>query len=306
MGQQGICAESTLLRLKDGRQLCFQLFGAEGGSPAYFFHGFPGCRLQAELIHQQAEVEGICLVAFDRPGFGRSEYDPARTLAGISADVVELADHLGHSRFLAIGVSCGGAYALSCAHDLPDRISHVALFAGMGPMDIPEIRKGQLPILTAMFSLARVSPVFIVPMLAMDWLMFQTNPQRAVRMLGKMLTQPDQDLLKRDSAVADIFGRSLAEAYRQGLRGPMREAALIGRKRPYDLADISAPVTVYQPAHDRHVPVEMGKYIASSVQNGRFQLCESDGHLSVLMSKFSSFARDFLSSPNHSPQGRRP
>jgi len=94
--------------LSDGRLLAYQCYGQVDGRPLYFFHGFPGSRLQAALLHEQALAAGVCLVAPDRPGFGRSTPDPQRTISGWSADVAQLADHLGHERFGVLGVSCGG------------------------------------------------------------------------------------------------------------------------------------------------------------------------------------------------------
>lgn len=76
-----------LLTLDDGRALAFERFGDLAGDPVYFFHGFPGSRLQAALVAEQAKASGICLIAFDRPGFGQSTRQPARTICGIAEDV---------------------------------------------------------------------------------------------------------------------------------------------------------------------------------------------------------------------------
>ena len=37
----------------------------------------PGSRSQAALVAEQAKASGICLIAFDRPGFGQSTRQPA-------------------------------------------------------------------------------------------------------------------------------------------------------------------------------------------------------------------------------------
>jgi len=42
--------ETQSIVLKDGRELAYQCYGQTGGRPLYFFHGFPGCRLQASLV----------------------------------------------------------------------------------------------------------------------------------------------------------------------------------------------------------------------------------------------------------------
>ena len=81
----------------------------------------------------------------------------------------QLADHrCSWSRFGVLGISCGGAYALACAHELRERLDYIGLVAGMGPMDVPAIRREQHPALKVLFGLARIHPRLVAPMLRMD------------------------------------------------------------------------------------------------------------------------------------------
>jgi pimeloyl-ACP methyl ester carboxylesterase len=281
-------------QLADGRLLAYQCFGQPRGRPLYFFHGFPGCRLQALLLHAQALAADVCLVAADRPGFGRSTPAPSRRISDWAKDVAQLADHLGHRRFGVLGASCGGPYALACALPLQARLDYVGLLAGIGPMDVPAIRRGQLPLLSAMFALARVSPVLIVPLLSLDRMLFRSRPQRAVKVLAGMLTVPDQRLLATDPQVAAEFGASLAEAYHQGIGGAMREAELIGSKWGFALEDIRVPVHAYQGVQDRHVPPAMARYMAERIADCRLQVYADEGHLSVMVNRFGDCLQDFL------------
>jgi pimeloyl-ACP methyl ester carboxylesterase len=280
--------------LRDGRLLAYQCYGQADGRPLYFFHGFPGSRLQAALLHEQALAAGVCLVAPDRPGFGRSTPDPQRTISGWSADVAQLADHLGHERFGVLGVSCGGPYALACASAMPSRLDYVGLLAGIGPMNVPSIRQGQLPLLRLMFAAARISPLLIAPLLLLDYVMFRINPERAVRALAAMLTAPDRQLLASDPQGAAEFGASLAEAYHQGIGGAMREAQLIGCGPDFALEDITLPVHIYQSGVDRNVPPAMGRYLAEHIPGGRLHDYPEEGHLSVVVHGFRDCLRDFL------------
>jgi pimeloyl-ACP methyl ester carboxylesterase len=272
--------------LSDGRQLAFHLYGLPTGKPVYIFHGFPGSRIQAAFLHEKAEAAGICLISADRPGFGYSSPDKNRTLRSWAKDVEALADHLGHQQFAVIGISCGGTYALACAHQLPQRITRVILMAGMGPMDIPAIRKNQLPILTCMFALAKKHPLLASPLLVVDRILFRTVPNAAVKFISKMLPLPDQQLLQNNPDIARAFGASLAEAYRQGFSGVLREAHLIGIPRDFALDDIKVPVMVYQGGKDRHVPKEMGRFIAQSLPQSTLHFFPDEGHLSIVWNRF--------------------
>lgn len=282
------------ITLADGRRLALKCYGRPGGRPLYFFHGFPGCRLQAALVHEHAARAGALLIAADRPGFGQSSYAARRTIVGWADDVAQLADHLGHRRFGVVGVSCGGAYALACAHQMPARLEYVGLIAGIAPMNVASIRRDQSPLLTAMFALARLHPLLASPLLALDWLMFRSAPQRAVRALASMLTPPDQALLAADPRVRDAFAASLAEAYAHGITGALREAHVIGSPRGFALEEIRCAVHVYQGGSDRHVPPAMGRYLAATIPQSRLHFYPQEGHLSILVNRFGDCLRDFM------------
>lgn len=282
------------ITLADGRSLAYQLYGAPGGTPVYFLHGFPGSRTQAELVQQDAIAANVCLVSMDRPGFGRSDHDPKRTIESTCRDIIALADFLGHEKFAAVGVSCGGAYALGLACQYVTRVQHVGLMAGIGPMDARETVSRQLPILRTLFRLARTNQYLATPILAMDRLLFRTNPDRALKILSKLLSRPDRRVLRRSPDTARIFGNSLSEAYEQGLAGALREAHLIGSPRPYRLDEIRTPVEVFQGGMDYHVPFDMGCHIAENVRDGRMHYFPYEGHLSILPRAFSACLRKII------------
>jgi pimeloyl-ACP methyl ester carboxylesterase len=234
----------------------------------------------------------VALIAPDRPGFGNSSPNPrARSVDAAIGDVHDLADHLGLRRFGVIGVSCGGAYALASARLMPDRVSAVGLLAGIGPMDRREARDGQLPALRLLFALARVHPALALPMLALDALLFRADAERAVRALSSMLSAPDRALLASDADVRMHFGRSLADAYRQGPGAAAMEAMRIARHRSDTLDGIAQPVHVYRAGHDRHVPPAIGRFIASRLPRATLHDCPQEGHLSIVVSRFDDCAR---------------
>lgn len=257
------------------------------GRPVYFFHGFPGSHEQAALVHEQAAVAGIALVAFDRPGFGDSSPAPQAEVSDVVADVDALSRHLGHARFATLGISCGGPYALATARLLPERVVGVGLLAGIAPMDRPELVEGQHPMLRLMFRLARRSPWLITPLLGLDWLMFRARPERAVKALAGMLTPPDRALLAADAGVGRRFGVSLSRAYAQGIGGAMHEARRIARLCSDSLDDINAPVHVFQSGHDRNVPPAMGAWQAQRLARAQLHACPEDGHLSIVVNRFT-------------------
>lgn len=275
--------------LPDGRKLAWHEFGTPKGWPLYFFHGFPSSRLLAALVHEQAVDAGIRIIAPDRPGFGRSSPDNNRSIAGWANDIACLADHLGHPRLNLLGVSCGGPYALACAKLIPQRLDYVGLMAGIGPMDLPPIRRGQLLPLKLLFGLASIHPRLAAALLLPDAWLFRHAPERALAALSGLLTAPDRELLQNNASLRARFCASFVEAYRQGTTAACQEATLIGRLNADLLREITIPVQVYQGGLDRHVPVEMGRHIAATLPAARFHFYPNEGHLSVLVNRFPEF-----------------
>lgn len=95
------------------------------------FHGTPGSRLSGNILADAATVEGIRLVAPERPGYGLSTSYPAPLLA-IPDDVAVLADKLGIERF----VSGGGYVAMACAFKLANRVTATGLVGSLMPMSV--------------------------------------------------------------------------------------------------------------------------------------------------------------------------
>src|SRR6266536_1812907 len=106
--------------------LAYTHYGDPNGQPVMYFHGWPGSRLEAELVSGEARTAGALVIAVDRPGMGGSDFQRGRRLLDWADDVVALADALQLERFAVLGVSGGGPYALACAHAIPQRVSAAA------------------------------------------------------------------------------------------------------------------------------------------------------------------------------------
>lgn len=136
--------------LADGRQLCYSRQEPEpaaGGSGAaepptlvLAFHG--GGEGKGKFL-QRRGLEGILLVAIDRPGYGKSSDPPdaGYTFARVAADVGALADHLGHAQFVVAGHSIGGMWAQQVAAHLPERVRGVVLFASVVDLAQPGVTR---------------------------------------------------------------------------------------------------------------------------------------------------------------------
>ena len=122
------------IQVADGRQVAFAGFGASEGTGVLWCHGGPGSRLEPAHLHDAANDAGLRVVGIDRPGYGSSTVQPGRSIAGWVPDALAVADHLGIDRFVTVGVSTGGAYALAVAALAPGRVIGVVACCSMTDM----------------------------------------------------------------------------------------------------------------------------------------------------------------------------
>ena len=95
--------------LPDGRRLGYAEYGDPNGPLVLWFHGTPGGRRQIPLVGRRAASElGLRLVCVERPGVGDSTDHAYARILDWAADAAEVADHLGHERFMIVGLSGGG------------------------------------------------------------------------------------------------------------------------------------------------------------------------------------------------------
>ncbi len=206
------------ITLRDGRQLAYAEYGDPQGKPIFFFHGTPGSRLFHHPDTSIAASAGARIIAVDRPGFGRSDFKPGRTLLDWPNDVVQLADALNIDRFAVVGYSGGGPYAAVCASSIPDRLTAAGLVSSIAPMDNPEITRGMHGIGHTYFSLERHLP----PLAKLGcWLMCTTwrhNPDLYFRaqLNGLHNSKEAQTLL---STMKPMLTSDFQEAVRVGTDG---------------------------------------------------------------------------------------
>ena len=104
-----------LITVSDGRRVAFADYGTPGQTAVVWCHGGPGSRFEPEICAAAADQDGLRLIGIDRPGYGRSTPNPGRTIGGWVPDALAVVDHLGIDRFVSVGASTGGAYALALA-----------------------------------------------------------------------------------------------------------------------------------------------------------------------------------------------
>ncbi|HKA38736.1 MAG TPA: alpha/beta hydrolase [Burkholderiales bacterium] len=278
------------LTLRDGRRIGYAEFGAAGGRPVLYCHGFPASRLDGRLGHEAALRLDLRLIAPDRPGYGLSDYQPARRITDWPRDVLGLADGLALERFAVLGISGGAPYAIACAAALADRITAVGIVGGLARVDIAANSARMNPFARFSFALARRAPHLsqlfnraLAPAL-------RDSPRWTLRLLSAKLPPPDRKVLA-DAGTFAIFADAFREGFRQGGRGAALDLTLLAQ--PWETApeSIRAPCHVWHGEQDTTVPVEMGRWLARSVPGCRASFFPEDGHFSLPVNRIDEILR---------------
>ena len=119
----------------DGRVLAVEEAGDPAGRPVLMQGGTPGSRLLYGPHARDAAERGLRLIGYDRPGYGRSEPRPGRSVADCAADVRAICADIGIDRLAMWGPSGGGPHVLACAALLPDLVVAAATLASLAPFD---------------------------------------------------------------------------------------------------------------------------------------------------------------------------
>ena len=278
-------------RLKDGRNLGFAELGDPNGIPVFYFHGYAGARTEPLILELLNKKINCRLISIDRPGMGLSDFKNDRTVLEWPEDIIELADHLGLSKFHILGVSGGGPYAAVCAYKIPERIITVGVVGGVAPYS--ESKKYFVNPNKILFKLLKKLP-FLIKLSQKQSAKLMKKPERLNKLLikqidlaQKTLPKPDADLYK-DEKMIEYLKIHFNEIFRQGYRGSFEDGLLQVKPWGFELTDIleSVEYFVWHGELDKNVPIGIGKYVASSIKHSKAKFYPGEAHLSTLVNKF--------------------
>jgi pimeloyl-ACP methyl ester carboxylesterase len=275
-------SEHREIRLRDGRILAYAEHGSPRGIPIIHCHGTPSSRVEGDLTFSgtvAAEL-GVRIVVPDRPGMGRSDFQPSRRIVDWPDDVLELATALKFDTFAVLGSSGGAPYAAACGVRIPDRVRVIGLLGGVAPLDDPGNFAAMSGPLRAMVRLARFAPAVLRILFRLNLRAMRGGGTRGGERMAASFPEPDRTLLQQPE-IRDGFMACFQESCRQGPRGPVWDLALMARPWGLDLAAIRVPVLLWQGERDRNVPVGHGRYLAGAISTCRATFYPDEAHLSL-------------------------
>jgi pimeloyl-ACP methyl ester carboxylesterase len=276
----------SIVRLPDGRALSYLEVGARSGPTVFHFHGHGSSRLEVLMLEEQALRLGLRVIAFDRPGIGRSDPKSGDMLLDWPADVAAAADLLGVERFAVQGMSAGAPYALACAQRIPERITACALVSAVPP---PEIARRSGPRLRRFaWWVAHRFPNYLRRRLVQfrpDGLPDEEMVLRRMLRVSQWLGGRDEILMHNEELRA-LLARTMVETARQGASANRREIERLVRPWGFDVKQIKpARMFLWHGEKDRIMPVGPARLLAKRLVDCQAIFYPDEGHFSVLVNR---------------------
>ena len=268
----------------DERHLAVLVAGADRGPLIIAHHGTPGCADLPAAAVASATGRGLRLASVTRPGYAGSDRDRGRTVADVATDTAAVADALQARHFLTWGVSGGGPHALACAARLPDRVSAVAVLAGVAPFDAEG-----LDFLAGMgqdnhdeFGAAAAGEAvlrqYLEPQRAE---LVAAAPEQLARQLATLLPPVDAAVLAGTDGPA--VARSIAGGLIDSVDGWVDDDLAFVRHWGFDPADVSCPALLLQGGEDLMVPLAHVRWLGERMPApAQVRLLPGEGHLSLM------------------------
>jgi pimeloyl-ACP methyl ester carboxylesterase len=262
----------------DGRELAWTEFGDRDGAPIVAFHGSPGSSYDFAGVSETAAGNGVRLIAVDRPGYGLSTFDPARSYERGAHDIDELADHLAIDRFAVIGHSSGGPNAAACARFLADRLTCCAIVSGPAP---PEAGISKHDVMRQN-RIAQRLQVMAPRLMSAAWgaglRQAQRSPDKALAYLRRTLPASDVAVIERPEITDGLRAAFARPVSRTAGDAAVQDIQVERRPWGYRLGDIATSVRVWHGDADRNVVVGNGRYLAKAIPDSTIYEMAHEGH----------------------------
>jgi pimeloyl-ACP methyl ester carboxylesterase len=264
------------ISLRDGRQLAYAEWGDPLGRPVVLLHGRPGSRLFCP-DEEATNAAGVRLVTIDRPGYGRSDPRPGRTLLGWADDYRELADHLGLPPSPVIGWSAGGRYALAQGFAAPDLVTAIGVSAGRGPIDkVPGAVDALVPEDRVILGLLARDPPAAIRAIAADDAWFEGDGWES---MFRSSWGPTDDRVLAEPGTLEAMQGFVREGARQGAAGMITDDVVALTPWAFLAADIVQRVHLWWGEDDTDTDRLGLDYLAGAIPRVALLTYPGEGHL---------------------------
>lgn len=219
------------------------------------------------------ERAGVRFLAFDRPGYGRSDpvQRPLRR-RDVVADVVELLDQLEIDRAALVGWSGGGPHVLGCGAMAPDRVAAIATVCSPGRPDTEHDVSAEV---WEIVQLVTQDPVGRRDLVRSRCRWLADDPHQLLR-----LTERFDPSTLQARGMREAFVAWMNEAAAVSIEGYVDDW-LMECCEPgwgFELGEVDVPVSCWFGERDQIVPALHAELLAAGLANCRTYGCPDCGH----------------------------
>jgi pimeloyl-ACP methyl ester carboxylesterase len=269
--------ENRTLRLPDGRQMGYAVYGVPGGLPLLVCHGSPGSRLMLRMAHEAAADRGLHLIAPDRPGYGLSSARRRWRILDWADDVDALAERLGLERFAVVGISGGCPYALALACRMPTRVRLVAVISGLAPLDQEAVLQSLDRRQQRIFRAARDGSLVLRAVIMLGGRAWRHMPVAVLKRLMRLAPSAEWSTLANPGTQQAMLA-SFREAFSHGSRGVSDDLRNFSHPWGFVVSRVAVPALLWHGEADAIVPVGMGRYLARELRDCSATFVPGAGH----------------------------
>lgn len=268
------------------RRLAYTEYGCSEGAPVVFLHGTPGSRRLGTLFEAAARECGVRLLAFDRPGYGRSSPWPNRSVRDAGRFVGAVLDDAGVRTAGLVAFSGGSPYALAAAATRHRRIQRVDVVAGATPPGVSEETPAVQRLLAG---LATRAPLALRGLFrGQAWLADRLDPSFVVA----QYTAGDGAEPVPDD-VAEIVKADFVEAFAAHRRGAVAELRETATDWGIDLAAVDAEVRLWHGENDTNVPIGDVRRFETQLPTAELRVLDGADHLRTLLRSVPRVLEDY-------------
>lgn len=268
-------AADHVVRLADGRRMGIAEFGSRSLLPVIYCHGFLGSRFEPGA----ASTYDTNILAFDRPGYGRTDTQRLPSLRGWGADVGEALVQLGVAECIVVGVSTGAPYALGIASVLGPRVRRVVLAGGIAGPEVLETAGG-----TALMLSLLGRPGSRAGRVLRQLIRLALAARLDRRLLARAIGSEKAALERLGVLPHEMQARllhSLRTGSRRDLRGVMADARLVAQPWDFRPDDLDVEVDILHGAADPVVPPIHAHWYAAHLPRAHLELVPGELHISL-------------------------
>ncbi|KAG2387313.1 hypothetical protein C9374_001645 [Naegleria lovaniensis] len=262
--------------LPSGRWLSYEEYGNTSSRTRviFFFHSIGQSRLEIPCNEHDsiAKQFNVRFIHVDRPGYGQSSQQKARSFLSFAKDIAQLSNILEIEQYSVMGASTGSCYAYACAYlNIDNKVVSCNILSGELPYSLlPHAQLSRF--LKDVFLLVNYVPVPVFKLLlkiAASGTIF-TEPEKFTTYIRQSAYYSKENIedLQNFCANCVLSLREGMNAY--GITEVLRELKMEREDWGFSLKDITIPVHVWHGETSQIIPLSLLRSAIPSLISDRY------------------------------------